>query len=82
MQIDVSIVLTILGMAFGGWAFVVAWGVGVIRKEVKELKEQILLTSQTQILHVNQTERRLTMLETEFSFLRRRLDHSRQDSKE
>ena len=77
MSLDISVVLTVLGMAFGGWAFVVAWGVGVIRKEVKELKEQILLTSQTQITHVNQTERRLTMLETEFGFLRRRLDHPR-----
>jgi hypothetical protein len=67
--------LAILGMAFGGWAAVVAWGIGVIRKEVHELKAQVGRTADSQVTHINQTERRLTMLETEFGFLRRKIDH-------
>ena len=79
MNIEIGTGLTIFGLAFGGWAFVVAWGIGVIRKEVQELKEQITNTTLTQITHVNQTERRLTMLETEFGFLRRKMDHHHND---
>lgn len=73
--ISIGTGLSILGLAFGGWAGVVAWGIGVIRKEVGDIKAQVHVTSQTQITHVNQTERRLTMLETEFGFMRRKLDH-------
>lgn len=79
MQIDIGTGLTILGAAFGGWAVVVAWGIGVIRNEVKEIKEQAAKTADLHILHVNQTERRLTMLETEFGFLRRKMDHHHAD---
>jgi len=63
-------------MAFGAWAFVVGWGIGVIRKEVGEIKIQAAETARMQMMHVNQTERRLTMLETEFGFLRRKFDHN------
>lgn len=74
MQIDIGTGVAILGAAFGGWAVVVAWGIGVIRKEVQEIKIQARATSDAQITHINQTERRLTMLETEFGFLRRKTD--------
>lgn len=82
MDIDIGTGLTILGLAFGGWAGVVAWGVGVVRHEVKEIKDQILVTSATQIQHINQTERRLTMLETEFGFLRRTIYKVRREVEE
>lgn len=78
-QIEIGTGLAILGAAFGGWAAVVAWGIGVIRKEVAEIKTQSMEVSRIQVQHVNQTERRLTMLETEFSFLRRKMDHHHQD---
>lgn len=71
--ISIGTGLSVLGFAFSAWAFVVAWGVNAIRSEVKELKSQMTVTTNAQITHVNQTERRLTMLETEFGFLRRKL---------
>jgi hypothetical protein len=74
--ISIGTGLTILGLAFGGWAGVVAWGIGVIRREVKDIKDQVHITSQAQITHVNQTERRLTMLETEFAYMRRITMHA------
>lgn len=79
VDIDIGTGLTILGMAFGGWAAVVAWGIGVIRKEVAEIKLQTARTTEIQTLHVNQTEKRLTMLETEFGFIRRKMDHHHAD---
>lgn len=79
MEIDIGTGIAILGAAFGAWAFVVGWGISVIRKEVAEIKLQTMRTSELHIQHVNQTERRLTMLETEFSFLRRKMDHHHQD---
>ena len=81
-HIDVGTGLTVLGLAFAGWAFVVAWGIGVIRKEVQEIKLQAFRTSEVQTTHINQTERRLTMLETEFGYLRRRASHSGHDVEE
>lgn len=72
-NIPVGTAISILGLSFTAWAVVVAWGIGVIRKEVGEIKDQAKATADAQILHVNQTERRLTMLETEFSFLRRKV---------
>ena len=74
-HIDLSTAVAIFGLAFGAWAFVVAWGVGVIKKEVVELKELARSTQEKHEQHVNQTERRLTMLETEFGYLRRKTDH-------
>ena len=79
MNIDIGTGLAILGAAFGAWAFVVGWGIGVIRKEVGEIKVQAAETTRIQVMHVNQTERRLTMLETEFGFIRRKIDHHHQD---
>ena len=70
---DIGTGIAIFGGAFGAWAWVVAWGVSVIRKEVESLKAEIVAVNATQVLHVNQTERRLTMLETEFTFFKNAL---------
>lgn len=67
---DVSTALTALSVAFGVWAWVVAWGVGVVRKEVQDMKSAAKETGSTLSDHVNQTERRLTMLETEFGWIK------------
>jgi hypothetical protein len=68
--IDLGTALTVLSGAFGVWAWVVAWGVSVIRKEVQDMRSStkdmgLILTS-----HIHQTERRLTMLETEFGWFK------------
>ena len=67
---EMAIALTVFGLAFGAWAWVVAWGVGVIRKEVQEMKLAAAQTGGQLTAHVNQTERRLTMLETEFGWIK------------
>lgn len=68
--------IAIFGLAFGFWGWVVAWGISVIRKEVGEIRAEIHSTSAAQQVHINQTERRLTMLETEFSYIKA-MYHSR-----
>lgn len=75
MVIDVGTGLSIFGAAFGMWAWVVAWGVTIVRKEVKELRDAAMKTATSLEQHILLTERRLTMLETEFSFIRRYLTH-------
>ena len=39
-------------------------------KELTDMRVQLTKTSETQNIHINQTERRLTMLETEFQFVK------------
>jgi len=68
--ISLEAALTVLGMAFGAWAAVVAWGVQVIRQEVRDMKAAAKGTSDSLTSHVNQTERRLTMLESEWRWLK------------
>ena len=70
MNVDANNFMTMLSLAFGVWAWVVAWGVSVIRKEVHEMKQMGHQTGATLVNHVNQTERRLTMLETEFTYIK------------
>lgn len=62
--------IAVFGGAFACWAWVVAWGVGVMRKELHELKTALTGVSAAQNVHIQQTERRLTMLETEFQFIK------------
>ena len=62
--------LKMLSIAFAVWAWVVAWGVSVIRKEVHDMKLAASVTGGQLTAHVNQTERRLTMLETEFGWIK------------
>jgi len=68
--VSIGTALTVLSMAFGVWAWVVAWGVRVIRSEVQDMRASTREMGTTLTAHVNQTERRLTMLETEFSFIK------------
>jgi len=67
---DVETALTVLSIAFGVWAWVVAWGVNVVRKEVEAMRATTGHTGNVLSAHVNQTERRLTMLETEFGWIK------------
>lgn len=67
--------IAVFGGAFACWAWVVAWGVSVMRKEMHELKTTLTGVSAAQNVHIQQTERRLTMLETEFQFIKSRLYH-------
>lgn len=71
MTIDIGLALTLLALAFGAWAWVVAWGADVIRKEMKRTSDATEITGKSLEAHILATERRLTMLETEFSYIRR-----------
>lgn len=73
MEVDLGVAITILGLAFGAWAWIVAWGIQIVRKEVTDLKKAGIDTAGALTEHIRLTERRLTMLETEFGFLRRYL---------
>ena len=75
VEIQLGTGIAIFGAAFAFWGWVVAWGVKAIREEVRDIKGQAKATADAQITHINQTERRLTMLETEFGYLRRYLAH-------
>ena len=74
--IGLGTALTVLSIAFAVWAWVVAWGVSVIRKEVHDMKVAAHTTGGQLTAHVNQTERRLTMLETEFGWIKAGMKYS------
>lgn len=80
MVIDVGTGLTVLGASFAAWAWVVAWGVGVVRREVSQLREAAEDTAKSLTQHILLTEKRLTMLESEFAFIRRYLSHERPET--
>jgi len=63
--------IAIFGLAFGAWAWVVAWGINIVKREVHSLKIAAESTSKSLEAHVLLTEKRLTMLEVEFGYLRR-----------
>ena len=69
-DIPVGTALTVFGAAFACWAWVVGWAAAVIRREVADLKDHVEKFALTQAAHVTQTERRLTMLETEFAYIK------------
>lgn len=73
MIVDVGLALTFLSFAFGLWAAVLQWGVKVIRKEMAETREVSEQTAHALVGLTLTTEKRLTMLETEFGFMRRYL---------
>ena len=77
--INLGTALTTLSIAFGVWAWVVAWGVSVIRKEVHDMKVAASMTGGQLTAHVNQTERRLTMLETEFGWIKAGMKYNNGD---
>jgi len=74
-DISMGTALAIFGMAFAAWAWVVAWGVSVVRKEVHDMKSIATSSGTALNAHINQTERRLTMLETEFQYVKRAINH-------
>ena len=74
-DISMGTALAIFGMAFAAWAWVVAWGVSVVRKEVQDMKAIANASGAALNSHINQTERRLTMLETEFQYVKRAINH-------
>jgi hypothetical protein len=67
--------LTALSIAFGVWAWVVAWGVAIVRKEAQEMKSLAQASNHALNAHIHQTERRLTMLETEFGWIKQAINH-------
>jgi hypothetical protein len=69
--------LTALSIAFAVWAWVVAWGVAIVRKEALEMKALAAASNAALNAHINQTERRLTMLETEFQYVKRAVNGGR-----
>lgn len=73
MIVDIGLALTFLSFAFGIWAWVVGWGVKVIRREMMETRQATVKTGHALEAHILATERRLTMLETEFGYVRRYL---------
>lgn len=63
--LSIGTALTVFGAAFGCWAWVVGWGVSVIRKEVHELKDQMkTATNQAQSKWI-EVEHRLTIVESD-----------------
>lgn len=78
-QIDVADALFAGATAFGAWAWVVYWGVKVVRKEIAALATSAEATAKALTDHILLTEKRLTMLETEFAFVRRYLSHQPQN---
>lgn len=74
----IEMALGLLGIAFTVWAWVVKWGVDVIRKEVAEMKQTGKETGTALTVHVTQTERRLAMLEAEWRWMKDWLQEMRQ----
>ena len=62
-QISISTALAILGAAFGMWSWVVAWGINIIRKEVKELKDEVTKARNDNHEQMLEIEHRLTLVE-------------------
>ena len=77
-EFSVGNALTALSLAFGVWAWVVAWGVNVVRKEVQEMKAIANSSGASLNAHIHQTERRLTMLETEFQYIKAAVNNHRE----
>ena len=80
MTIDLGIAISVFGAAFGAWAFVVKSEMNKLRSDFEstrdalmELKDSLKDVANSLVNHINQTEHRLTMLETEFGFIRRYL---------
>lgn len=67
-HISIGTGLSILGLAFGAWAYVVYWGVTVIRNEVSELKEDVKTAAEKSHTRDVHLENRIAHLETLASF--------------
>jgi len=78
MQIEITTALAMGSGALGLGAWVVAWVVAQLRKdlgrmtdEMRGIKEAENSTATQLTEHIRLTEKRLTMLEVEFGYLRR-----------
>ena len=78
-SITVNHALSILGLSFTAWAAVVAWGVSVIRQEVRDMKSVSNTNAAALNAHVLQTERRLMLLESEWRWVKAGLTVHRTD---
>ena len=66
-QISISTAIAILGAALGMWSWVVAWGINIIRKEVKELKDEVTKARNDNHEQMLEIEHRLTLVESDIS---------------
>lgn len=64
LHIPIGTAIAILGLAFGAWAWVVMWGVGVVRREISELKLELREERSQARKERVETEGRLSHLET------------------
>ena len=64
-HISLGTAATVFGAAFGMWAWVVAWGVGVIRREVADLKTEVALSRADTHRQMLEIEHRLTAVESD-----------------
>jgi predicted amino acid racemase len=72
-EIPIGTGITIFACAFGAWAWVVAWGVTVIRREVSELKSEVRVASAEAHESRVHIEGRIAHLEAVAAFCRK--DH-------
>lgn len=81
-DIPVGTAISLFAVAFGGWAWVVHWGVRVIREEVAELKTQVEAAAKASHDSMLSAEHRMTRIESEFRTFAK-LNHPRfgQDEK-
>ncbi len=77
----IAAAIGVFGLAFGAWAWVVAWGVGVTRHEIAELKKDIKEAFEARAesdrafgRHITHNESRLATIEADFRWLRHALD--------
>lgn len=75
-DIPVGTAISMFAVAFGGWAWVVHWGVRVIRDEVAELKGQVEAAADAAHQATVSTEHRMTRIEAEFRTFAR-MNHPR-----
>jgi hypothetical protein len=65
-DIPIGTAISIFAVAFGAWAWVVHWGVRVIREEVASLKAQVEAAAEAAHEATIATEHRMTRIEAEF----------------
>jgi hypothetical protein len=63
--ISMPTAIAIFGFAFGCWAWVVGWGVAVIRRELDDLKNKVHHASVESTKMMLDVEHRLTVVESD-----------------
>jgi hypothetical protein len=64
-DIPIGTAVTLFAVAFGAWAWVVMWGVTVIRREVDGLKTQVSAMASQAHQQMLEVEHRLTVVESD-----------------